>query len=318
VWVALALAAGVWVYRTGPDGIRDLAHLFYGTAHDRYAASLKRSGLADTPAGRRWLESARQSVSSAPPVNLPRRERLSFTEDDAAAAAFAVSLRRGQRYIAEAAVDRTGAPVVFVDVFERTGGVVRHVAGAEEGQSSVTTEIRSDGEYVVRVQPELRRDVRVTLALRAEPTLRLPVERAQRPDIQSFFGAARDAGRREHQGVDIFAPRGTAVIAAAGGIVSSVGTNTLGGNVVWVARPARGEVLYYAHLDQQRVTAGTLVKEGDVIGTVGNTGNARSTVPHLHFGIYTAAGAVDPLPYISVISMPRSIRHKADAYRTFP
>jgi murein DD-endopeptidase MepM/ murein hydrolase activator NlpD len=80
--------------------------------------------------------------------------------------------------------------------------------------------------------------------------------------------------------------------------VSFVGTNRLGGNVVWVLRPSRGEAHYYAHLDTQRVRAGTRVKAGDVIGTVGNTGNARSTAPHLHFGIYAGGGAVDPLPYV--------------------
>jgi murein DD-endopeptidase MepM/ murein hydrolase activator NlpD len=99
--------------------------------------------------------------------------------------------------------------------------------------------------------------------------------------------------------VDIFAPRGTPVLAAAGGVVTSVGTNGLGGNVVWIARPMRGERHYYAHLDRQAVSAGTFVNEGDVIGYVGNTGNARGTAPHLHFGIYASGGAVDPLPYIA-------------------
>ncbi|MBI4485879.1 MAG: M23 family metallopeptidase [Acidobacteria bacterium] len=83
-----------------------------------------------------------------------------------------------------------------------------------------------------------------------------------------------------HHGVDIFAPRGTPVLAAAGGIVTSGGTSSLGGNVVWIARPGRREAHYYAHLDRQLVTPGTFVEAGDVIGTVGNTGNARGTLPH--------------------------------------
>jgi murein DD-endopeptidase MepM/ murein hydrolase activator NlpD len=99
--------------------------------------------------------------------------------------------------------------------------------------------------------------------------------------------------------VDIFARRGTPVLAAGSGIVTRVGTNGLGGKVVWIARPTRGEAHYYAHLDRQLVTVGTRVQEGDVIGFVGNTGNARFTPPHLHFGIYTSGGAVDPLPYIA-------------------
>jgi murein DD-endopeptidase MepM/ murein hydrolase activator NlpD len=56
---------------------------------------------------------------------------------------------------------------------------------------------------------------------------------------------------------------------------------------------------YYAHLDRQAVTPGQRVNAGDLVGWVGNTGNARTTPPHLHFGVYlAAAGAVDPLPFI--------------------
>jgi hypothetical protein len=134
--------------------------------------------------------------------------------------------------------------------------------------------------------------------------LRVPVEGAGRPDIQSFFLAPRDGGQRDHHGVDIFARRGTPVVAAAGGIVTSVGSNTLGGNVVWVVRPLRGERHYYAHLDEQLVAAGTRVATGDVVGTVGNTGNARGGPPHLHFGIYGTPGPIDPLPYLEPAAAP--------------
>jgi murein DD-endopeptidase MepM/ murein hydrolase activator NlpD len=78
-----------------------------------------------------------------------------------------------------------------------------------------------------------------------------------------------------------------------------VTTNRLGGNVVWVWDAERGQALYYAHLDRQDVSAGSRVHAGDVLGRVGNTGNARTTPPHLHFGIYRPIeGAIDPLPFI--------------------
>ena len=79
--------------------------------------------------------------------------------------------------------------------------------------------------------------------------------------------------------------------------MSSVGTNGLGGNVVWVGRPLSRESHYYAHLDTQLVTEGTRVAAGDPLGTVGSTGNAAGGPPHLHFGIYSGA-PVDPLPYL--------------------
>jgi hypothetical protein len=171
------------------------------------------------------------------------------------------------------------------------------VVSADPGETRLSLDIRRDATYLVRVQPELLEDARVTLTWRTEPTLTLPVAGASRSSIQSYFLAPRDGGRREHHGVDIFARRGTPVVAAAGGIVTSVGTNALGGNVVWVARPRARESHYYAHLDTQAVTAGVHVEAGDTLGTVGTTGNARGGAPHLHFGIYARA-PIDPLPYL--------------------
>ena len=82
--------------------------------------------------------------------------------------------------------------------------------------------------------------------------------------------------------------------------MTSAGTNRLGGNVVWIFDPSRGQSHYYAHLEKQAVSTGERVKAGDVVGYVGNTGNARTTPPHLHFGIYSRGeGPVDPLPFVA-------------------
>jgi murein DD-endopeptidase MepM/ murein hydrolase activator NlpD len=118
--------------------------------------------------------------------------------------------------------------------------------------------------------------------------------------VQSIFGDPRDAGRRQHEGVDIFASRGTPVLSATHGVVTRVGETTRGGRVVWVWDPGRALSLYYAHLSEQHVTIGQRVDAGDVLGTVGNTGNARTTPPHLHFGIYERGrGAIDPYWFIA-------------------
>jgi hypothetical protein len=75
--------------------------------------------------------------------------------------------------------------------------------------------------------------------------------------------------------------------------------------VVFLADPERGHSLYYAHLDRQTVAAGQRVRAGDTVGFVGNTGNARTTAPHLHFGVYRAGeGAVDPFPYVDTRRPP--------------
>jgi len=153
--------------------------------------------------------------------------------------------------------------------------------------------------YVLRVQPELLRSGGYNVTASAEPSLAFPVSGRDGRAVKSFFGADRDAGARRHHGIDIFAPRGTPVLAAARGVVRSISPNNLGGNLVWLSDYDRGQTLYYAHLDRHNVTAGQQVEIGDTLGFVGNTGNARTTAPHLHFGVYRRGqGPLDPYPFV--------------------
>jgi peptidoglycan LD-endopeptidase LytH len=136
--------------------------------------------------------------------------------------------------------------------------------------------------------------------LKNEASLAFPVLDINSNAIKSFWGDNRDGGTRLHKGVDIFAPRNTPVTAVANGVITRTGTNNLGGKVVWLF--AEGKSFYYAHLDSQLVSTGNLVDVGDTLGLVGNTGNAKHTPPHLHFGIYLPGkGAVNPLPFIKNI-----------------
>lgn len=97
------------------------------------------------------------------------------------------------------------------------------------------------------------------------------------------WGGARSrvatGGTGRHQGTDIFAPQGTPVVAVEAGRVSKAGDSKIGGLRVWL----NGRY-YYAHLSKITVKAGQRVDPGDVIGYVGNTGDAAGTPPHLHFG----------------------------------
>lgn len=128
--------------------------------------------------------------------------------------------------------------------------------------------------------------------------LDVPVEGVKRQNIQDTWGAAR-GNNRKHEGIDIFAKRGTPVLSATSGIVLEVGTNNLGGRVIWVLGP-EGSRHYYAHLEDYapEIAKGDWVEAGTVLGYVGNTGNAQGTPPHLHYGIYLSEGAVNPYPYL--------------------
>lgn len=121
------------------------------------------------------------------------------------------------------------------------------------------------------------------------------------------FGASRpDAPGGWHHGDDIFAPLGTPLLAVAHGTVFSVGWERLGGWRLWL-RDDEGNLFYYAHLSAYTPLAvdGAIVKAGDVLGFVGNSGDAEGGAYHLHFEIHPVgflgrgyAGAVDPTTYL--------------------
>jgi murein DD-endopeptidase MepM/ murein hydrolase activator NlpD len=129
-------------------------------------------------------------------------------------------------------------------------------------------------------------------------SLTFPVA-GKKAKVGSFWGAERDGGKRKHEGIDIFAKKGTPVVAVCDGIIVSSGNTPRGGKTLWLQPVHHSWKAYYAHLDQKKVKPGQVVKKGQPIGTVGNTGNAKYTPSHLHFGIYkTFGGAMNPLPFV--------------------
>ncbi len=116
--------------------------------------------------------------------------------------------------------------------------------------------------------------------------LMVPVHGVAPSSLRDDFLAARSGGRRHHA-IDIMAPRLTPVLAADNGTILSLRSNTLGGLIVYLLDEAERFVYYYAHMDSFRegLRTGERVRAGDVIGYVGNTGNASGTVPHLHLQI---------------------------------
>ena len=111
------------------------------------------------------------------------------------------------------------------------------------------------------------------------------------------------SGGRQHQGIDIFATAGTNLFAVERGVITKVGTNSLGGIKLWLYGES-GTTYYYAHLLRYApgIRDGLVVDAGDVVGYVGNTGNAATTPSHLHFEIHPNNGpAVNPTPLLRVV-----------------
>jgi len=126
----------------------------------------------------------------------------------------------------------------------------------------------------------------------------MPVQGAQVRHVADTWRAPR-VGGRSHAGQDIFARRGTPVRSVTEGIVVHIDETERGGKTVWVLGGG-GRRYYYAHFDRYAVDiqVGAPVTVETVLGYVGNTGNARTTPPHLHLGIFALEGALDPLPLL--------------------
>lgn len=265
--------------------------------YERYMQSLSGAGLDETALGRDWSRVGLDAMAAAIPVSTPFSEESYLPPDTPSAVAYRLELARGRRLVVDVSFDSALPARLFVDLFDVSRpDDPRRVAFLEAEQTTFTHEIARDGTYLLRVQPELLRGGRVRVVQRTESSLVFPVEGHTARAVQSFFGAPRNAGSRVHEGIDIFAPRGTPVVAVADG-TARTSSNRLGGNVVWLHEGRAGRRYYYAHLDRTAIDGQASVRAGDVLGYVGTTGNAEGGAPHLHFGLY-AGRAIDPLPFV--------------------
>ncbi|GAB2778732.1 hypothetical protein GCM10027275_22730 [Rhabdobacter roseus] len=274
---------------------------FPTTPREIYERDLRRAKLDKTPAGQAWLRAGERVLADSLTIPIPFRER-SYFGDSVMAQSYVFTLPAGRRLSVSADPESTDTSLqVFADLFRVNAlGKTERVSYLAKGETSITYGGEKEEKLLLRLQTALFNQAVVTIQLTTTPLLEFPVAGRSAGDIISFWGAARDGGGRRHEGVDIRASRGTPVVAAANGFITNVGTNRLGGNVISLSPSGLNISLYYAHLDSQLVSVGQRVKTGDTLGTVGNTGNAITTAPHLHFGIYAGwSGATDPLVYIN-------------------
>ena len=276
------------------DRFRDL------TPWETYEAVLADAGLAGTALARDWTAAGRGALDNPTPVTLPFQESGHISPEVPGAVAYRLSIPRGRKLTFHVSLDSNEGTQLFIDLFrvpQDERDPLRPVISSDSLSHTFVHEPWRGGDFVLRVQPELLRGGRYRITVSEEAQLGLPVEGYGMRAILSPFGVPRDGGRRVHHGVDIFAPRGTPVLASTAGVIRRVRVTNRGGKVVWLRDPVHDVSIYYAHLDSQHVRDGQRVERGDTVGFVGNTGNARTTPPHLHFGLYQR-GPIDPYPFI--------------------
>ncbi len=147
--------------------------------------------------------------------------------------------------------------------------------------------------------------------------LMVPVAGFNPDDLDDSFYARRSGGRT-HEAIDIAADSGTPVIAVSDGSVTRKHSNRLGGNVLYTQSPDGRYAFYYAHLDGYApgIEVGRTVFQGDTLGYVGNSGNARYTVAHLHFQVIETGGRSTAQLYRGRKLNPFRLFRNSDVYRT--
>ncbi len=248
-----------------------------------------------------WKNAAALALANPLTVPLPYVESGSLYGDSADVSSFRFSVKGGQKV--QVKLERTGIPfTAYTELWQiMPGGTPQLLSLADTTIGNIEHPSLQPGEYIVRMQPQLKSSGTYKLSLLLAPILGNPIYPGVKNNIGSIWGDSRDAGARNHEGIDIFAKKGSYVVAVSDGVVRRIGDGGIGGKVVWLSPNDLNISVYYAHLDTQLVQSGQRVREGDILGTVGNTGNARFTPAHLHFGVYTGYGAVDPLAFVQEV-----------------
>jgi murein DD-endopeptidase MepM/ murein hydrolase activator NlpD len=234
------------------------------------------------------------------PIDAPADARPVATLDGARV----MVLRDGERWLAVVGIPLGAKPGRHEIVVGRSGRTERlafDVAAKEYAVQRLKvapSQVDLSKRDLERVDQE---KLRIRKALtgftdRAPATLRLvqpvPGERSSSYGLRRFFN---DQPRSPHSGMDIAAPAGTPILAAADGTVTDAGDFFFNGNTVLIDHGS-GLVTMYCHLSRIDVEAGQAVSAGDAIGAVGATG--RVTGPHLHFGVTLNGTMVDPALFL--------------------
>ncbi len=284
------------------------------TPHEQYSKKISDAGLEKSALGRAWLNAAQLGLNQPTKISIPYKERGYFAADKPQSTGLRFSAKRGEKLNIVIEKRPSTGFVIYTDLW-RTDEINKHnlIEAPDTNTLSWQYEVERDGTYILRIQPELLQSGEYNVSISSGPSLAYPIKAPGKNHIQSFWGDPRDEGGRSHEGIDLFAAKHTPVVAAANGRVVTVNENNLGGKVVWLRPFQKNYTLYYAHLDSQLVREGQEVRIGDTLGLMGNTGNARYTLPHLHFGIYGNGGATDPLPFVNpIVKIPPEIRVKTD------
>ena len=198
---------------------------------------------------------------------------------------------------------------------DQTGEASLHPAEAAPSPTPATDTMSgeqapAEDEQASRVAEALDTETASVPSEERDTSLRIPVLNVRASDLSDTFQDERGGGGRLHEAIDIMAPEGTSVVAAAPGTIEKLFYSDAGGNTIYVRSGDRQTIHYYAHLEEYApgLKEGQRIRRGQRLGTVGSTGNASPEAPHLHFAIlrttaeaawWEPANAINPYPLLA-------------------
>jgi peptidoglycan LD-endopeptidase LytH len=228
----------------GPSGV-------FGkkSPHEVYGDKIKEAGLEQTAMGKQWFQAADNALINPLLVNLPYRETGYFPAELPKASGVRFHAKRGEKITINVSKKPATGFAIYIDVWQpsTTNNTTKPKLLTSADTATLGYEVRQEGNYVVRVQPELLKGGEYTLTITNGPSLGFPIAVGVKSSIGSFWGDNRDKGERRHEGIDIFAPKHSPLVAAASGTVTRVEEYGLGGKVIFLSPDNEGYSLYYAH-----------------------------------------------------------------------
>ncbi|MCH5600286.1 M23 family metallopeptidase [Niabella ginsengisoli] len=253
-----------------------------------------------------WKRAYETAMAQPLSIELPFVFSMQIRQTSASALIYKTALKGGEMLIAELQKP-SDSSTIFLELFSllaTSSGTDAPLAELKEKEHRVSWVAATNDSVLISLQPPIGDSGIYHIRIYTQPAYLFPVAGKGNSAIQSYWGAARDGGGRSHEGIDIFASRGTPVVAVADGSIGFTGEKGLGGKQVWLRENVADYSVYYAHLDSIKTSNGSSVKKGDTLGFVGNTGNAAGGAPHLHFGVYGRGGAVNPLHFVRQQDIP--------------
>ena len=192
------------------------------TPHEKYAEKLEDSGLEKTIQGQQWLAASEIALQQPLNIELPFKLIGHFPTDKPRALGFRFRALRGEKLTFVLSRKSLDNAVVYADLYKENGTENKpsFLITSDTSGGELNYEIEETGSYILRLQPELFRTAEYDLVISTGPSLDFPVP-GKKAKIGSIWGDDREGGNRKHEGIDIFAPKRTPVIAGSDGVVTA-------------------------------------------------------------------------------------------------